>query len=161
MAVVKSAHKSVDLRVKLRNFGVNEMKENNDRRTEQRLRYYWPIWFAEDVNGTLLQGQMVDISSRAAAFTCYADDGCPNYGQHLSVDFSVPRYGSEGSFDMANFIRSGYVYRVDNVNSFLRRIVVQFAKPLPFKPGEQENEESETQQVLEPIATKRCKTIAT
>jgi hypothetical protein len=56
---------------------------------------------------------------------------------------------------MANFIRSGYVYRVDNVNSFLRRIVVQFAKPLPFKPGEQENEESRTQQVLEPIATKR------
>jgi hypothetical protein len=52
---------------------------------------------------------------------------------------------------MANFTRSGYVYRIDNVNSFLRRIVVQFAEPLPFKPGEQENKESETQQVLEPM----------
>jgi hypothetical protein len=129
------------------------MTKNKDRRTEQRLRYCWPIWFAEDFNDTALQGQMVDLSSRAAAFTCYAADGCPNNGQHVTLDFSVPRYGSEGSFDMANFTRSGYVHRVDNVNSFLRRIVVQFAKPLPFKPGEQENEESETQQVLEPIAT--------
>jgi hypothetical protein len=130
--------------------GMNEMGKNNDRRTEQRLRYSWPIWFAEDTNGTLLQGQMVDISSRAAAFTCYADDGCPNYGQHLTTDFSVPRYCSEGSFDMANFTRSGYVYRIDNVNRFLRRIVVQFAEPLTFKPGEQGNEESEKQQFLEP-----------
>lgn len=129
------------------------MKENKNRRTEQRLRYCWPIWFAEDINDTLLQGQMVDLSSRAAAFTCYVDDDCPNYGQHLTVDFSVPRYGSEESFDMANFIRSGYVYRVDNINSFLHRIVVQFTEPLPFKPGEQKNEESETQQVLEPITT--------
>ena len=58
-------------------------------------------------------------------------------------------------FDIANFTRSGYVYRVDNVNSFLRRIVVQFAEPLPFKPGEQENEESGIRQVLEPIAIKK------
>jgi hypothetical protein len=150
-AGVKSAHKSVDLPTKLGHFGVSEMKENDDRRTEQRLRYYWPIWFAEDVNSTLSQGQMVDISSRAAAFTCYADNGCPYYGQHLTARFSVPRYGSEGSFDMANFTRSGYVYRIDNVNSFLRRIVVQFAEPLPFKPGEQETEGFEAQQVLEPM----------
>ena len=117
------------------------MKENKDRRTEQRLRYHWPIWFTEDFNETALQGQMVDLSSRAAAFTCYADEACPNNGQHLTMDFSVPRYGSEGSFDLTNFIRSGYVYRVDNINSFLRRIAVQFAEPLPFKPGEQENGE--------------------
>jgi len=127
------------------------MEENNDRRTEQRLRYYWPIWFAEDVNKTLSQGQMVDISSRAAAFTCYADEGCPNNGQQITARFSVPRYGSDDSFDMANFTRSGYVFRIDNVNSFLRRVVLQFAEPLPFKPGEQEVDESEAQQILEPV----------
>jgi hypothetical protein len=135
----------------MRNSGVNEMEENNDRRKEQRLRYYWPIWFAEDVNSALLQGQMVDLSSRAAAFTCYADEGCPDYGQHLTARFSVPRYGSEGSFDMANFTRSGYVFRIDNVNSFLRRVVVQFAEPLPFKPGEQATEISEVRSELEPV----------
>ena len=155
------ADKSVDLHEKVKNSGGNQMEQNTDRRTEQRLRYYWPIWFAEDVDDTLLQGQMVDLSSRAAAFTCYAHDACPNEGQYLTVDFSVPHYGSEGSFDMASFTRSSYVNRVDNVNSFVRRIAVQFVKPLPFKPGEQENEEPETQRVLEPVAKGRCKTLAT
>ena len=46
------------------------MEKNNERRMEQRLRYHWPIWFAEDFDEELSQGQMVNISSRAAAFTC-------------------------------------------------------------------------------------------
>jgi hypothetical protein len=125
------------------------MDEHNDRRREQRLRYYWPIWFAEDVNRSLSQGQMVDISSRAAAFTCYAHEGCPYLGQYITARFSVPRYGPDDSFDMANFTRSGHVFRVDNVNSFLRRVAVQFAEPLPFKPGEQNTSKSEAEQTLE------------
>lgn len=127
------------------------MEENNDRRTEQRLRYYWPIWFAEDVNRTLSQGQMVDISSKAAAFTCHADDGRPYFGQPITARFSVPCYGLDDSFDMKDFTRSGYVYRVDNLSNFLCRVVVQFADPLPFKPGEQEANESEAQQILGPV----------
>jgi hypothetical protein len=94
---------------------------------------------------------MVDISSKAAAFTCHAGDGCPYFGQHITARFSVPCYGSDDSFNMADFTRSGYVCRVDNVNSFLRRVAVQFAEPLPFKPGEQEANESEAQQALEPV----------
>lgn len=125
------------------------MDENSERRTEQRLRYYWPIWFAENFERALSQGQMVDISSRAAAFTCYADDGCPYLGQQITTRFSVPRYGPDDSFDMANFTRSGHVCRVDDVNNYLRRVAVQFAEPLPFKPGEQSGSESGEQQNLE------------
>lgn len=125
------------------------MYENNERRAEQRLRYYWPIWFAEDFNNSLSQGQMVDISSKAAAFTCYAHEGCPYPGQYITARFSVPHYGPEDSFDMANFTRPGRVSRVDNVNSFLRRIVVQFAQALPFRPGEQKTQQVETEQVLQ------------
>jgi len=121
------------------------MEKPNERRTEQRLRYYWPIWFAEDPKEALAQGQMVDVSSRGAAFTCYANDGCPYPGQHITARFSVPRYGPDDSFDMANFTRSAHVCRVDNVNSFLRRIAVQFAEPLPFKPGEQNTTEANIQ----------------
>ena len=128
------------------------MNEYDERRTEQRLRYYWPIWFAEGFDRTLSQGQMVDISSRAAAFTCYADDTCPSLGQQITARFSVPCYGPEDSFDMANFTRSGHVCRVDNVNSFLRRVAVQFAEPLPFKPGEQNTNELETQKNPSPAA---------
>jgi hypothetical protein len=114
------------------------MEQNDERRTEQRLRYYWPVWFAEDFNESLSQGQMVDISSRGAAFTCYTNDGCPYPGQNITTRFSVPHYGPDDSFDMENFTRSAQVCRVENVNSFSRRIAVQFAEPLPFKPGEQE-----------------------
>ena len=126
------------------------MNENSDRRTEQRLRYYWPIWFAENMDHALSQGQMVDVCSRGAAFTCYAQDGCPHPGQHITARFSVPRYGPDDSFDMANFARWGYVCRVDNVNSFIRRVAVQFGEPLPFKPGEQASSESEALQTPEP-----------
>jgi len=129
------------------------MDETTDRRTEQRLNYYWPIWFAEDFNGTLSQGQMVDISSIGAAFTCHADNSCPYLGQHITARFSVPRFGAEDSFDMADFTRSGHISRVDEVSSFLRRVVVHFAEPLPFRPGEQANGESESEAegVLEPV----------
>ncbi|MCP4257880.1 MAG: PilZ domain-containing protein [Planctomycetes bacterium] len=117
------------------------MEKTDERRTEQRLRYYWPIWFAENFDDALSQGQMVDVSSRGAAFTCHANNDCPYPGQHITARFSVPQYGSDDSFDMANFTRSAHVCRVQDVNSFLRRIAVQFAEPLPFKPGEQNADE--------------------
>jgi len=120
------------------------MDAENERRAEQRLRYHWPIWFAEDFNDALSQGQMIDISSRAAAFTCYNDGSCPDAGQEITARFSVPRFGPDDSFDMANFTRSAHICRVDNVNSFLRRVAIQFAEPLPFKPGEQTNAEIES-----------------
>lgn len=117
------------------------MEDYSERRTEQRLRYYWPIWFAENPEHTLSQGQMVDITSSSAAFTCYAEEGCPYLGQNITARFSVPKYGRDDSFDMANFTRTGYVCRVDNINPFLRRVAVRFAEPLPFKPGEQLHKE--------------------
>jgi len=129
------------------------MGKTTERRTEQRLRYCWPVWFAEDFNDVLSQGQMVDISSRGAAFTCYDDGSCPYLGQYITTRFSVPRFGAEDSFDMADFTRSGHISRVDEVNSYLRRVVVQFAEPLPFKPGEQADSEieSEEEDVLETV----------
>ena len=127
------------------------MTETDERRREQRLRYHWPIWFAEDFGAALSQGQMVDVSSGGAAFTCHADENCPYPGQHLTARFSVPRFGSEDNFDMESFVCSGQVCRVDNVNNFLRRVAVQFADTLPFKPGEQTDSESDTQQRLSAV----------
>jgi len=113
------------------------MNTTSERRTEQRLSYQWPIWFAQDLNGDLSQGQMVDLSSRGAAFTCYADDRCPYPGQHLTARFSIPQYGRDDSFDLMDFIRAGRVCRVDGVNNSLRRVAIQFSEPLPLRPGEQ------------------------
>jgi hypothetical protein len=119
------------------------MNANNERRKEQRLRYHWPVWFAENFNEALSQGQMIDISSTAAAFTCRKDEYHPYIGQHLTARFSVPRFQPEEAFDMANFTRSGRIGRIDDISPFSRRIVMQFASPLPFKPGEQADSESD------------------
>jgi hypothetical protein len=118
------------------------MEVTIERRREQRLRYHWPVWFAEDFNEVLSQGQMVDVSSGGAAFTCHADEKCPSPGQQITTRFSVPCFGSDESFDIANFTRSGQICRVENVNRFIRRIAMQFAEALPFKPGEQKKVEA-------------------
>jgi len=131
--------------------GVTAMEKDNERRHEQRLRYHWPVWFAEDFNEALLQGQMVDVSSTGAAFTYHADENCPYPGQYITTRFSVPHFGENDSFDMANFTRTSRICRVDETNRFLRRIAIQFAEPLPFKPGEQADDESETRQKLRAI----------
>ena len=111
------------------------MSSPDDRRTEKRLKYNWPVWFADDFNDSLCQGQMVDICSSGGAFTCYADR-CPKLGQKLSARFSVPRFGEDNSFELENFIRDAYVSRVDEVSAFVRRVAVKFSDPLDFKPGE-------------------------
>ena len=124
------------------------MEEFTERRAERRLRYHWPVWFAEDFDDALSQGQMVDISSTGAAFTCRADDNCPYPGQHITTRFSVPRLADDESFDMASFVRGGHICRVDDVNGFVRRVAMQFAEPLPFRPGEQAETEAEADQRL-------------
>jgi hypothetical protein len=129
------------------------MGGKRERRREQRLRYHWPIWFAEGFDETLSQGQMVDISSVGASFTCRADVNCPYPGQRVTSRFSVPRFGSDKSFDLASFTRTGSVCRVDEVSEFLRRVAVQFAEPLPFRPGEQVADEADTQQRLKAVTT--------
>ena len=127
------------------------MDETLDRRREQRLRYHWPVWFAEDFDEILSQGQMVDVSSEGAAFTCYADEANPYDGQQVTARFSVPRFQTDDSFGMASFTRTGKICRVDNMNNFLSRVAVQFYEPLPFKPGEQAENEKETQKKLKMV----------
>ncbi len=127
------------------------MKYGAERRKERRLCYRWPVWFAEDFNEALSQGQMVDISSIGASFTCHADGNTPYPGQNVTARFSVPRFGSGESFDMASFTRNSRICRVDDVNRFVHRVTVQFAEPLPFKPGEQAGSESDSQQRLKAV----------
>ena len=127
------------------------MDDNNERRIEQRLRYHWPVWFAEDFGGVLGQGQMVDVSSGGAAFTCNANNQCPYPGQHITTRFSVPNLEEGDEFDMTNYTRHAHVCRVEHVNDFLRRVAVQFAEPLPFQPGEQADSDAEAQQRLKAV----------
>ena len=127
------------------------MEDNFERRKERRLRYHWPVWFAEDFDEILSQGQMIDVSSEGASFTCQGDRGCPIPGQDVTARFSVPQFDSGSSFGMVSFTRTGRVCRVDEINANVRRIAVQFAEPLPFKPGEQTDSEIDTRERLKAV----------
>ena len=113
------------------------MDRHHELQTEHRLLYHWPIWFTDNSTGELMQGQMVDITSEAAAFTCYTYQIYLVPSQHITAHFSVPLCGLGGSFAVRNFSRSGYTYRIDQVNNALWRVTTQFGDPLPFRPGEQ------------------------
>jgi hypothetical protein len=92
------------------------------------------VWFADDFDDILTQGQMVDVSSGGAAFTCYTDR-CPARGERITARFSVPKFEDEESYELANFIRDGLICRIDDLGPYVKRVAVQFAEPLPFSPA--------------------------
>ncbi len=128
---------------------MNEAKSccSEDRRREKRLNYLWPVWFTQEIDKTIIQGQMVDVSSEGAAFTCHADENCPYLGQKILLKFSVPKYESANEYSMASFSRQGYVKRVDQVDRFIRKVAAQFADPLPFIPSPQNATDVEIEKV--------------
>lgn len=124
--------------------------QNSSRRAEQRLHYRWPVRFT--INPEQQQpfsGQLVDVSSRGMAMLFHADKSCPRLGQSVTADFGVPYFDSHDSFDTVLFRRAGLVCRVDNLNSRVNRVALQFADPLFFKPGEQNISDTDAQQRLE------------
>jgi hypothetical protein len=115
------------------------MANANDRRLEGRLKYHWPVWYADTGNEQVVQGQMIDVSSQAAAFTC-CDDFFPYEDQWVTARFSVPHYGEDQSFHMTDYIRTGHIARIERGSDHMNRVVMQFHQPLDFKPGEQQVE---------------------
>lgn len=113
------------------------MSEFSERRTEARLRYHWPVWYVPEYSEEVGQGQMVDITSVAAAFTCQNVHQGPYPYQFIKTRFSIPVSGPDDSFEMRDFVRDGLVKRVESISDNLHRVVVAFQEPLPLKPGEQ------------------------
>lgn len=114
-----------------------KMENVKNKRIEERLRYQWPVLFAEDFAKSLSEGVMVDVASGGLAFLCRADDNCPVLGQKLDLRFSIPRVDEDDSSAMTSFTRTGQVLRIESVNASLRRVAIQFDTPLTLKPCEQ------------------------
>ncbi len=112
------------------------MEMVDERRRLQRLHFNWPVWFAEDFNDVLFQGQMSDVSKGGMSFTYNKDHKRLWAGQQVMIRFSVPRFGPANDFGMANFTRTAFIRDVGSVNARLNRAAVQFAQPLPFDPNE-------------------------
>lgn len=106
------------------------MQKIKERRKEKRLHFELPVRFAEKTDGPFHQGLMVDISSIGMAFICEADKTCPSLNQVLTMQFSIPRFGT-GSSDMQQITRTGCVFRIDELIGGRHRIAIKFDNP-PF-----------------------------
>lgn len=128
-----------------------EQNGSGERRSEPRLRYNWPVWVSEDMaHDRVIQGQMVDLNSRSAAFTLATRDGHRWQNQRLTTRFGVPQVGPEGQFEVADLVREGHIYRVEQPNPSTWRVVINFHTPLPFRPGECGDLQDSLEQALEP-----------
>ncbi|MDD5134477.1 MAG: PilZ domain-containing protein [Phycisphaerae bacterium] len=115
----------------------NSNGDFEERRREERLKIRGSVWFNPEGDKKTLQGQMVDVSSGGMAFTCYNKPDTPSPGQQITTKFSVPWFLPDGEIGRRKFTRTGKICRANNATSYLKRIAVQFAEPLPFKPAEQ------------------------
>jgi hypothetical protein len=131
------------------------MDSHTELRTEHRLLYHWPIWFTDESSGEFMQGQVVNISSEAIAFTFYPTEISLFPNQHITAHFSVPICGLGGSFAVRNFTREGFAYRIDQINKVLHRVITQFSEPLPFRPGEQTYNEADMMALLQILSSQK------
>ncbi len=92
--------------------------------------------FCRENDKDFIQGQMVDVSSNHAAFTCNPQFN-PDSKDVLVVKITVPEYTSKDKFEKRDYTRFCTLFRVDQMSPLLKLIVVKFTAPLPFKPGEQ------------------------
>ena len=109
-----------------------------ERRREERLKLGGNIWFSSDRDDKTIRGQMVDVSSRGMAFTCYNNGVVPNSGQQITARFSVPFFAPDGVIQERRFARTAKICRIANTSGYLKRVAVQFIEPLPFRPAEQD-----------------------
>ena len=106
------------------------MQKIKERRKEKRLHIELPVRFSEETDGTFFQALMVDISSIGMAFICEDDIKCPSVNRSLTMQFSIPRFGT-GSSDMQQIERTGCVFRIDELNDGRHRVAIKFDDP-PF-----------------------------
>ena len=124
----------------------------NEQRKEKRMSCNWPIWFYDDSDTRIIQGQLVDISSKAATFTYYTYEKLLFPNQRIIAHFSAPVYGLSDSFAIRDFIRSGHILNIYQISDLLYRITTEFEEVLSFKPGEQFSEEDEFLSLLNSLS---------
>jgi hypothetical protein len=103
-----------------------------EQRNEQRAYMDCPVWFAEDYGKTFYCGRILAISSTAISLSCYLTKKSLPSGKQITVYFKVPH------LDTANLTQIGRILRIDTIDGNLRRIIILFDEPLPFKPNELE-----------------------
>ena len=115
-----------------------------ERRSEQRLRYFWPIWYSNDGNLDIEQGRMLDLCSGGLSFLAPVGD-YPEPGDALWLRSSYPVV-KNGVFGMASFTTMGRVLRNEELSPVHRDVagaIPVVVGPAGFGCREQHREESQ------------------
>ena len=108
------------------------MSTHNDRRSEVRIRFSWPLWFAFDNHPTMHRAQILDMNQHAVSFLC--DGNTPVPGQHVNTRFSYPQVGNEG-FEMGSYWHWGQIQRVKELHGGRKHVVMTLDAPLETHPA--------------------------
>ena len=106
----------------------------DERRREQRLRYFWPVWYSSDGSMDIQQGRMVDLCSGGVSFLAPIGSH-PRAGDQIWLRSSYPMV-EDGAFGMASFTTVGKVLREQSVSPMQSRIAVEFMEDLEHVPAE-------------------------
>lgn len=110
------------------------MQLENDRRSERRVRFFWPLWFGYSDRGELFRGQLIDLCPSGVCFAV-DENHCPGVGQHVLTRFSYP-YNEDENFQLADYANWAEVIRVDNSVPGRRRVAMRLHRRLENPPSE-------------------------
>ena len=115
------------------NLHYHDETEDAERRTEPRLRYAWDAQvMMPGVRGGHV-GRMIDLNSKGAAFLLPNDRHAP-VGKDVTLRLSYPRV-EDGEFNIVTNERPGRIYRSQNYNPEMKRVVVTFNDHLDDAPA--------------------------
>ncbi len=107
------------------------MNATQEKRTNDRIKFSWPLWFAYEGNDEVFRGQIQDLNQQHVSFTV-DQHVCPHVGQHIMTRFSYPR-SEEDQFDMDSYLHWGEVIRVDCVDWNHRRVAMRLHEQVKLK----------------------------
>ena len=112
------------------------MQALEERRTEKRIRFMWPLWFGHHDQGQLTRAQAVDLSRTGVSFTV-DHQACPRIGDHIRTRFSFPVEDVD-DFEMDSYFDWGEVVRVDHIRGHKPRVALRLHAPVNYSAEEQE-----------------------
>ena len=104
------------------------MNSEIERRSEQRIRFNWPVWFGYEENGEFFQGQIVDLNRQGMSFVVDSNR-CPQIGSHIIARFSYP-LTQDGGFQMGRFFQWAKVIRSDTQAGQSPRVALRLNRPI-------------------------------
>jgi hypothetical protein len=112
-----------------------EEYSGDERRSERRLKYEYPMRFARASKNFIYRGGLENVNSKAAAF-CYKRNEVKKDLKHVEIKAILPYIDADGKeFSYYRIQRKGKVIRIDRIDDKYDRAVILFDTPIPFEPA--------------------------